>query len=145
MNAALFTKFVPHAVALGLEITAVELGQGRARIHLPWREDLIGDPVRGLVHGGVVTTLLDTLGGCCVFVLGGNVRPQATLDLRIDHLRPGVTKLDLHGEAECYRTTRHIAFVRGICHQGDPLRPIAHMTATFMIADQANLAAGPKV
>jgi len=144
MNVELFTKYVPHAVALGLEMISVEVGQGRAKIRQPWRDDLVGDPERGIIHGGVITTLLDTMGGACVFAVGDNVRPQATLDLRIDYLRPATPRLDLFGEGECFRKTRHIAFVRGVCHQGDALRPVATMTATFMIADQPNLAAGPK-
>ncbi len=144
MNVELFTKYVPHAVALGLEMLSVELGQGRATIRQPWRDELIGDPERGIVHGGVITTLLDTMGGACVFALGGGIRPQATLDLRIDYLRPATPQQDLFGEGEVYRTTRHIAFVRGVCHHGDASQPIANMTATFIIADQPSLAAGPK-
>lgn len=144
MNVELFTKYVPHAVALGLEMISVELGKGRAKIRQPWRDSLIGDPERGIVHGGVITTLLDTMGGACVFAAGEGIRPQATLDLRIDYLRPALPNLDLFGEGECHHITRHVAFVRGVCHQGDPNRPIANVTATFIIADHPSLAAGPK-
>ena len=123
---------------------SVEVGEGRAKIRQPFREDLIGDPERGIVHGGVITTLLDTMGGACVFAIGGGIRPQATLDLRIDYLRPATPGADLFGEGAVYRKTRHIAFVRGVCHQGDLSHPVANMTATFIIADQPSFAAGPK-
>jgi acyl-coenzyme A thioesterase PaaI-like protein len=61
---------------------------------------------------------------------------QATLDLRIDYLRPAAALKDLLAEAECYRVTRHVAFVRGVCHQGDAERPVANLTATFIVADR---------
>jgi acyl-coenzyme A thioesterase PaaI-like protein len=154
-----FVQAVPHASALGLELLRVDMGTGTCAMRQPWREELIGDPERGVVHGGVITTLLDTLGGVCVFARGARVEvagspaaaqpprfvmPQATLDLRIDYLRPASPGLDLFAEGECHRVTRHVAFVRGVCHQGDPQKPIAHMTAAFVIADRPELIAGPK-
>ncbi len=144
MKVELFTSYVPHARELGLTVLSVERGSGRATIRQPFREELIGDPERRIVHGGVITTLLDTLGGICVFAFGEGLQPQATLDLRIDYLRPALPDQDLFGDAECFHATRHVAFVRGICHQGDPARPVANMTATFMIADLPARAAGPR-
>jgi uncharacterized protein (TIGR00369 family) len=144
MDLALFTKVVPHCVALGIEMVSLERGAGRAVLRQPWRPELIGDPDRAIVHGGVITTLLDTLGGVCTFAAAGNVMPQATLDLRVDYLRPARAPLDLLAEGHCYRVTRHIAFVRGLCHQGEPDDPIAQMTATFVLADHPDLVAGPK-
>ena len=139
-----FVQAVPHASALGLELLRVDMGTGSCAMRQPWRPELVGDPERNVVHGGVITTLLDTLGGVCVFARGGGVMPQATLDLRIDYLRPAMPELDLFAEGECYRTTRHVAFVRGVCHQGDSTKPVANMTAAFVIADRPELIAGPK-
>ncbi|MDB4972635.1 MAG: hypothetical protein JWN48_976, partial [Myxococcaceae bacterium] len=45
------------------------------------------------------------------------------------------TRIELVGDAECYRVTRHIAFVRGTCHQGDPTRAVASLTATFVLQE----------
>ena len=77
MDVEIFTKYVPHAVALGLETVSVEMGAGRCVMRLPWRADLVGDPERNIIHGGAITTLLDTLGGCCVFAAGEGMWPQA--------------------------------------------------------------------
>ena len=69
--------------------------------------------------------------------------PQATLDLRMDYLRAAAGTCDLIGEAHCYRMANHVAFVRGICHQGDADDPVAHMTATFaLLRDKRGRAAG---
>jgi len=134
-------KLIPHVAALGMRVEARE---GRVlTLRQPQRRELVGDPDRDLVHGGVITCLLDTVGGTCVQLAG--VQVQATLDLRIDYLRPANPGEDLLGVAECYRTTRHVAFVRGTCHQGDPGRPVANMTAAFMLADRPEgVAGGPR-
>ncbi len=125
-----FVQIVPHARALGLELVERDPVTGRCVLRLPWREELVGDPTTGVVHGGVITTLLDTLGAACGIARG--IHLQGTLDLRIDYLRSAAPKLDLFGEAECYRVTRQIVFVRGLCHQGERERAIAHLTATFI-------------
>ncbi|MDB4985480.1 MAG: thioesterase family protein [Myxococcaceae bacterium] len=126
----LFITKLPHGQALGIELVSCDTELGRCVVRQPWREDLVGDPETGVLHGGVITALLDTLGAACVIARG--IRPQGTLDLRIDYLRPATTRIELIGDAECYRVTRHIAFVRGTCHQGDPTRAVASLTATFV-------------
>jgi uncharacterized protein (TIGR00369 family) len=127
-----FMARLPHARALGLTLVSFD-ADGRCALKQPWREELIGDPDTRVLHGGVITALLDTLGAACV--LARKSLPLATLDLRIDYLRPAAPELDLIGEAQCYRVTRHIAFVRGACHQGDLARPVANMTSTFVLQE----------
>ena len=128
----LFIGGLPHARALGIELVTYD-ESGRCVLRQPWREDLVGDPATGVVHGGVITSLLDTLGAACV--IARNARTQATLDLRIDYLRPAAPRVELIGDAQCYRVTRHVAFVRGCCHQGDPERAVASLTATFVLRE----------
>jgi acyl-coenzyme A thioesterase PaaI-like protein len=65
----------------------------------------------------------------------GTFRPQATLDLRVDYLRPAVPGRAVIGRGSCYRMTRSIAFVRGFAHDGDPDDPVANVTGTFMGTD----------
>lgn len=57
---------------------------------------------------------------------------QATLDLRVDYLRPATPGKTVIGRGECYRITRAIGFVRGQAHDGDPADPLAHVAGTFM-------------
>ena len=59
--------------------------------------------------------------------------PIATLDLRIDYLRPPIEHEPVTAEAECYRVTQSIAFVRALAHQGDPERAIANSASTFKL------------
>lgn len=126
MSAAL-----PFVRALGAEVVSVTPGVGKMK--LPWREDLVGDPRSGILHGGVITTLLDNASGMAVFSSLREIMQIATLDLRIDYLRPPAPKQDIHAEATCYRMTRAIAFVRGRAYQ-EPGGDIAASVATFMLA-----------
>lgn len=128
----MFIGALPHARALGIELVSYD-ANGRCILKQPWREDLVGDPATGVVHGGVITTLLDTLGVACV--IARNARAQATLDLRIDYLRAATPRVELIGDATCHRVTQHIAFVRGVCHQGDPEHAVANLTATFILRE----------
>jgi uncharacterized protein (TIGR00369 family) len=135
-----FLEFLPHGAALGIELVSLDVARGGCVMRLPWRAELVGDPEQQILHGGVITALLDTLGAATTIVRG--LFQPATLDLRIDYLRPASPGLDLVAEAECYRSTRHIAFVRGLCHQGDRERPVANLTATFVIGERVSQSGG---
>ena len=59
---------------------------------------------------GLVTALLDHAGGLAVWVALDRFEPIATLDLRVDYMRPARPRVDLLAEARCYRLTRTIGF-----------------------------------
>ena len=123
----------PHAQAIGIEIVGVE---GRTvTVRVPYAEHLIGDPDTGVIHGGVMTTTLDNASGWAIRCHEDWTQDtsMATLDLRIDYMRPAIPNEDLVVQAECYKLTRNVAFVRGLAHQGDPDNPVASSTAAFML------------
>lgn len=122
---------IPHCRRLGMTVVRVE--PRRATVHLPYRDELIGDPVRKVVFGGSITTLLDHASGLAVFCSLSVLKAIATLDLRIDYLRAAVPGRDLLGDATCYKLTTHVAFVRAIAYEDSPDEPFASSLATFMI------------
>lgn len=122
---------VPHAKAVGLSLVSVE--KGVAVCKLPYDEKLVGNPDTGVVHGGVVTTLLDNCCGIAVGASLGGFRSIATLDLRIDYMKPATPKLDVFARAECYKVTANIAFVRAAAYHLDPSDPIATAVGSFML------------
>jgi uncharacterized protein (TIGR00369 family) len=124
----------PHQRALGIEFTLITRGRSVAR--LPYAESLVGDPMTGVLHGGAVTTLLDAAGGAAVISKLLKPIPIATLDLRIDYLRPSPPGHDVWARVECYKVTHHVAFVRGVADNGDEADPVASMAATFMLNTQ---------
>ena len=126
-----YASGTPHSQALGLKFVHVEAGAGTLKIE--WREDLVGDAATGVIAGGVVTAMLDHV--CGLAVLASITQPGliATLDLRIDYLRPAEPRRDLYAEARCYRITRSVAFVRASAYEDTPDHPVATCQATFAL------------
>jgi len=86
-----------------------------------------------------VTTLLDAAGGAAVYIKLGSPVSIATLDLRIDYLRPAAARQDVLAHAVCFRLTRNVAFVRGVAYHAESGEedPIAAAAGAFMLATQA--------
>jgi uncharacterized protein (TIGR00369 family) len=125
-----FAGAVPHAQDCGIEITGVDATGADAS--LPFRPDWLGDPERGVIHTGIITTLIDTVSGLATLAAIGQFDSIATLDLRMDYLRPALAGRTLHSRAECYRLTRSIAFVRAWAWQDRRDEPVAVSQSTFM-------------
>ncbi|MEZ5174999.1 MAG: thioesterase family protein [Acidimicrobiia bacterium] len=119
---------VPFGQWLGLELT--HLTTERVHVGLKMRDEFVGNPARNILHGGIISAVLDTVGGFAallgVVAQGRNsngsdeVSPWlSTIDLRTDFLRPGtgdaftaeayplrvgnrlaVTRMELHNDAE---------------------------------------------
>jgi uncharacterized protein (TIGR00369 family) len=123
---------------IGARVTA--LAPGRGSMVLPARPEWVGDPLRGVLHPGALTVLADSACGLAVGTALKERAPYATLDLRIDYLRPAGPGADLHCDAHCYRLTRNVAFVRADVWQERQDEPIAAAQASFMLST----ATGPK-
>jgi len=120
-----------HILALGLRFVAS--GEDYCEFAIDYDRRLVSDVNSGILASGPIVSLMDTAAGFAVWAKRGGFKPQATLDLRLDYLRPSRPGQTVTGRAECYRLTRRIAFVRGLAHDGDPNDPVAHLTATYMI------------
>ncbi|EEX16340.1 thioesterase superfamily protein [Citreicella sp. SE45] len=126
-----FIQLIPQARALNMEI--VEIGNGVAVIRMPYDPALIGDPDTGVIHGGAVSTLMDTCGGAATMSHPSNPGGTATISLRIDYLRGAVPGQAITARAECHHVTRSVAFVRATAHDDDPDNPVATATGTFTV------------
>ncbi|HEU4960850.1 MAG TPA: PaaI family thioesterase [Sphingomonas sp.] len=122
-----------HARRLGLSYRAH--GADWVELALPYDPAQIGDPERGVIASGPILTMMDMATSMAIWARLGHFRMQATLDLRIDYLRPATPGRTVIGRGECYRITRTIAFIRGQAHDGDPADPLAHVAGTYMFLD----------
>jgi uncharacterized protein (TIGR00369 family) len=113
---------------------------GEAWTSLPFRPVFIGDTERGVLHGGVVTAMLDESCGMAVDLALDGTRAIATLDLRIDYQKPAIAGLDVKAHSVCVRVARSIAFVHSTAYQMSEDDPVATATARFMIgANRTNI------
>lgn len=132
-------QWTPQARALGFELVSLAPGQivGRA----PYKLELVGDPETGVIAGGVITTFLDQLCGMAAVLAMKDPSTVATIDLRIDYMRPATPQRDVLAEAHCYKIGRSVAFVRAVAYEDTPDNPIAHATSTFMVNAQRKFGA----
>lgn len=82
-----FMAEIPFNRYIGLELT--ELTSGFAKMVVPFRDELVGDFVRGALHGGVISASIDACGGAVVWSQCEEADRVSTVDLRVDYLRPG--------------------------------------------------------
>src|ERR1700741_356431 len=113
---------------------------GEAWSGLPYRPVFVGDTSTGILHGGVVTAMLDESCGMAVQLALDGSRASATLALPSDYQKPATPGLDIRAHSKCTRVTRSIAFVRATAYQESEDDPVATATACFMIgANRTNM------
>jgi len=126
-----FAETIPYNNALGLRI--VDIVSDGVITELPYNPELIGNPETGFLHGGAITSLIDASCGTAVAVHMRRPIRMATLDLRIDYLKPAPPGQSVFCRATCFRTTKNIAFVRATADCGDEHRPVAAASGSFVI------------
>jgi len=79
--------FIPFNAFLGVRVARAS--SALVVMEIPFRPELVGDPMRPALHGGVLSALADTCGGAAVWVaIDSPTARVSTIDLRIDYLRP---------------------------------------------------------
>ena len=122
---------LPHCQAIGLRFeSALDRSQ---TLSVDWRDDLVGNQATQVLHGGVITTLVDVASATAVAAHLPDFETLATLDMRIDYLHAATPQQRVFATSDCYRLSGQVAFVRTMCYQEhDQNNPIALGTATFM-------------
>lgn len=97
----IFQDLISFNRLLGLKILSVRPGDVRAQFAM--RPELVGHYAHDRLHGGVISSVLDAMGGLALLVAIAERHPQdgpaqlahrftrmSTIDLRVDFLRQGV-------------------------------------------------------
>jgi uncharacterized protein (TIGR00369 family) len=80
---------IPFNKHLGIKVRKLDVDE--VELVLPFRPEHIGDALRGALHGGTISMLIDTAGGAAAFMHINEGEVVSTVDLVVDYLRPGPT------------------------------------------------------
>jgi uncharacterized protein (TIGR00369 family) len=139
---ALMRKVMEQHIAfnkyLGLKVESFDLAAPKLRFDM--RPELVGNPARQILHGGVISATLDVAGGFAIMLslaaemtaIPTSFPNMGTIDLRVDYLRPGrgkyfiatarivrkgsriaVTHMELHNDEGKLIATGGAAYVLG--------------------------------
>lgn len=133
---------IPFNRHIGLKYQTVN--EESCVITFDMKPELVGNYIKGILHGGVISSSLDMVGGtmAAVGILHGNpvthldelkkkIAKLSTIDLRVDYLRPGRGET-FYASAELLRAGKKIAVVRMELINEQKTR-IAVATGTFMV------------
>jgi uncharacterized protein (TIGR00369 family) len=127
----LLEEMIPFNKFLGIRLG--KMGDGFVRLELPYRPELLGDASRPALHGGVISTLIDTAGGFAVWTRISLEDRVSTIDLRVDYLAPGRAEM-LIADATVVRVGNRVAVTDVRCFQpGEPTRTVATGKAVYNI------------
>ena len=122
-------KISPFGKQLGVEV--VEVGDGRARIRLPFRTELTNPA--GKLHGGVIATLADSAMAMAVGSVLGVPGRHSTVKLEIKYKAP-VTAGEIIAEAIVRQRKPTVFLGEAVIRDGSN-QVVAKATATFMVMD----------
>ncbi len=82
--------------------------EGYAKIHVPFKEEFIGDFIQKRWHGGILASIADTTGGIvCASVMDSPKDRFNTIDMRVDYLHGAIEK-DLTAEGRMIKHGKRI-------------------------------------
>ena len=132
---------IPFNQMLGIQVG--ELAADKVSIHMPMKPELIGNFTQGILHGGVIATLIDVVGGVMAMIGAfsrdhhlpvpermAKLAKLGTIDMRVDYLRPGRGN-SFTATASLLRTGNKVAVVRCELHADDGTL-IAAGTGTYL-------------
>jgi uncharacterized protein (TIGR00369 family) len=92
-----FEETIPFNRTLGLKVESLDADAPKLRFDM--KPELIGNPRRQILHGGVISAVLDVAAGLAIHLAvnrtrtdetpDGHIPTIGTIDLRVDYLRPG--------------------------------------------------------
>jgi len=125
-----FLSVLRHCQLLGM--TVIQADETSLQMRLPYSEDIIGNPLMNTIHGGALTTLMDTACGTACFVAIDGMELCPTLDLRVDYMRSSEQGENIIAYATVSRITKNVVFTECQVRQESDGVLIAKCNAAFM-------------
>lgn len=127
----IFDNAVPLHRFLGMKL--LDVRDGYAKAYIPFREEFIGDPRAQRIHGGIIATAMDAVGGAAAITTLTSFEDKiSTVDIRVDYLRPAKTE-SLIVEGEIVRSGNRIVLTKmWACHENSNI-VIAEGRAVFNV------------
>ena len=138
----IYEEALPFNKLIGMEV--IEMTENTSSIRIDMREDLIGNPVTRSLHGGVISSVTDVVGGLTASVgllqhledesndeIKSRFAKMGTIDLRVDYLRPGYGDYFVCS-GKIMRTGKKIAVTR-MEFKNDEDKFIAVGTGTYLV------------
>lgn len=126
MNALI--EAIPYARFLGVRLEKTATG---FECVLPFRHELIGNPVLPAIHGGVLGAFLELTAILRLLDEGGGDRVPKPINFSIDYLRTAGPR-DTRARADIFKLGRRIANVHVIAWQDDPDRLVVAGNGKFL-------------
>lgn len=120
---------IPYARFLGV---GVERADGVLECVLPFRQEIVGNPILPAVHGGVIGAFLELTAILRLIDESGTQHVPKPINFAIDYLRsagPRATR----ARADIFKLGRRVAVVHVVAWQDDPARPVAAGNGKFLL------------
>ena len=138
----IYENLLPFDRLLGVKVVSLSLTEVKVKIDM--REELLGNFVRRILHGGVISSMLDLTGGLVASVellkhiehlkgdeIAKRLMNIGTIDLRVDYLRGGEGKYFI-ASGTVLRKGNKVAVVRSELFNDQNLL-IAAGTGTYLV------------
>lgn len=124
---------IPYARFLGVRWSPE---RGRRELVLPFRQELVGNPLLPAIHGGVLGAFLELTATVCLLdamrVATPSGRLPKPINFSIDYLRTAGPR-DTFARAEIFKLGRRVANVHVVAYQIDAHKPVASGNGKFLV------------
>ncbi len=120
-----------HSLFRSLNLEPVLIGKGKATFEVDLPNDFAS--ASGTVHGGLMTIIIDSIFGLAVFTALEELKPIATVNLRLDYISEADPGERAVCAATCMTINDEVAFVSGDLRTHHDSRLLASGAGAFMV------------
>lgn len=125
--------YIPFHRLLGFSLVSVQKGAAILKIH--YSNDLLGNVLAGNLHGGVLVSAMDSVGGIAAMTMIDIKSDKiATIDIRTDFLSPAKKDNDVMVSATVQKSGNRVVFTHiQAYHESNPDKILAEGRAIYSV------------